>query len=93
MDVGLCTGVGGSGGVGGRVGVNGAGGVRSGGRVGGDFGDSDGAGWIGAGIIGGTQLCGSGFLGRVVGVLRWWWHWRVLDWCRGLAEGWPCGIG
>ena len=36
----------------------------------GGFGDSDGAGWIGAGIIGGTQLCGSGFLGRVVGVLR-----------------------
>ena len=58
--------------------MNGAGGVRSGGRVGGGCGNSDGAGWIGVGSIGGSQLCGSGFLGRVMGVLRWWWHWRVF---------------
>ena len=40
-NVGLCTGVGGSGGVGGSVGVDGTSGVDSGGSVGGGCGDSD----------------------------------------------------
>ena len=55
-DVGLCTGVGGSGGVGGSVGVDGTDGVGSGGGVGGVCGDSD-----AEGSIGGSQLCGSGY--------------------------------
>ena len=46
-DVGLCTGVGGSGGVGSTVGMNGTDGMGNGGSVGGGCGDSDAAGSIG----------------------------------------------
>ena len=55
-NVGLCTGIGGSGGVGSTVGVIVTDGVGSGGSVGGGCGDSD-----AAGSIGGSWLCGSVF--------------------------------
>ena len=84
-DVSLCTGVGGSGGVGSSVGVDGTDGVGNGGGVSGGCGNSDSVGSIG-------RLCGSG-LSQVVGVLCWWWCWRVLDWCCGLGGGWFCGVG
>ena len=33
------------------------------------------------------------FLGQIVGVLWWWWCWRILHWCCGVARGWLCGVG
>ena len=56
MDVGLCTGVGGSGGVADSVGVDGTDGRGSGGSVSSGCGDSD-----DAGSTGGNWLCDSGF--------------------------------
>ena len=87
-NVGLCTGVGGSGGVGGRVGGDDANGVvvlallavvvET---------------VVVQGILVEIDRVWEWYLSRVVGFLWWWWCWRILDLCCGLAGRWLWGVG